>query len=250
MFTIGGRGADLVVLGDGPKLGALAALIEAQLRSIAKLADENAKAALDAANVDDGFDPEQLAMVLGRHLSRQSQKLLAPKLDGGRLSLALPLAFGDDGGGAIVAVAVVGVLSAVAIPAFMKYLRKSKSSEAMVGVKRLFDGARTYYLDNQKLPPSVGPTPPPGSCCRAPGGKCAPDPKLWDVPGWRELAFSMDDPFEYSYEFVAGATDFTVRVVGDLDCDGEYSTFQIVGKLLPDGTVSGKAGVFVDRELE
>ena len=45
----------------------------------------------------------------------------------------------------MIVVAIIGVLAAVAIPAFTKYIAKSKTSEAKTFVKRIYDGARAYY---------------------------------------------------------------------------------------------------------
>ncbi|MEM9492659.1 MAG: hypothetical protein AAGC55_26160, partial [Myxococcota bacterium] len=82
--------------------------------------------------------------------------------------------------------AAIGVLAAVAIPAFMKYIKKSKTAEASMFTKRLYDGARQYYMNPPQpgLEPvdphfpreSVGPTPAPGSCCKHEGGRCPPNP--------------------------------------------------------------------------
>lgn len=44
-----------------------------------------------------------------------------------------------------IVVAVLGILGAVAIPAFMKNARKAKTAEATTNVKKLYDGARSYY---------------------------------------------------------------------------------------------------------
>ncbi len=47
----------------------------------------------------------------------------------------------------MIVVAIIGVLAAVAIPAFTKYIAKSKTSEAKTFIKRIYDGARAYYLE-------------------------------------------------------------------------------------------------------
>jgi hypothetical protein len=145
-----------------------------------------------------------------------------------------------------------------------KYVRKSKTTEASMNVKKIYDGARAYYLDEylapgatvppaKQFPASAPTTPPLGDCCAQPGHKCAPNPALWSG-SWQDLKFSMDDPHYYSYTFEAsgsGATaEFTARANGDLDCDGDYSTFELVGKVDADGNVTGSAGFFKSQELE
>ena len=128
-----------------------------------------------------------------------------------------------------------------------EYVAKSKSTEARLHVKKLYDGARAYYLDAsnpraieptppQFPEPSAGPIPPVGSCCKGEGGQCAPSIAQWDDDPWRSLMFSMDDPHRYSYEYKvdnAGKT-FTVSAYGDLDCDGNYSTFSMTGTVAGD----------------
>lgn len=118
----------------------------------------------------------------------------------------------------------------------------SRAQEARDGVERIYTAAREYYLSRSggrlqaSFPQlSAGPTPPLGACCKN-GGMCDPDPILWAGPEWRALAFSVEQPHSYSFEYrVTQASgpnaSFTARAIGDLDCDGEYSTFQMIGDL-------------------
>jgi hypothetical protein len=144
-----------------------------------------------------------------------------------------------------------------------KLARKSKTSEPAVNVKKLYNGARAYLEEEtytlrtplpRQFPASTPITPPLGACCQGSNHKCAPDPTLWTDPTWEALGFSMDDPHYFSYKFESSGTDlsatFTATAYGDLDCDGVYSTFEMVGSIQPDGTVTGSAGVFKDHELE
>lgn len=86
-----------------------------------------------------------------------------------------------------------------------------------------------------KVPPlAAGPTPLP-ACCEL-GGTCDPDPRTWAAPGWRALAFSIDGPYRYTYEYAPdpSGTSAVVRAVGDLDCDGTSGTYEL--RLTVDGT--------------
>ena len=166
----------------------------------------------------------------------------------------------------MIVVAIIGVLAAVAIPAFMKYIKKSKTTEARELVKRAYDGARGYYLDRGvgkgiaggSLPaqfpgPTTAATPVLGSCCSG-GGKCAPDASLWTTPVWVSLQFAVGDPHYYSYSYSTAdpTTDFTTRANGDLDCDGIYSTFEMYGTVdtaMADGP-TGSASMYRESELE
>src|SRR5688572_23889928 len=108
----------------------------------------------------------------------------------------------------MVVVAIIGILAAVAIPAFMKNARKAKTAEATTNVKKIYDGARSYYeeelvargsttpLPKQFPNHSVGadstvPVPADGVCCAAAGDKCPPNPALWGTATWNALKFSM-----------------------------------------------------------
>lgn len=147
----------------------------------------------------------------------------------------------------MIVVAIIGILAAVAIPAFSKYIAKSKSTEAREMIKKIHDGARQYYLDTPQptLTPvpaqypqtPVGPHPTAAgtaSCACAAAGqsvKCDPatNAAVWADPTWQALHFSMDDPFLYMYEYDVAGTDFTARALGDLDCDNSIATFELIG---------------------
>lgn len=145
--------------------------------------------------------------------------------------------------------ATLGMLAAVAIPAFQRYMELGKSTEAKMFIKWISDGALAHYHNPpfsdastpapKHFPPeSVGPTPPVGACCMQ-GGKCAPDPALWEHPTWRALGFSIEDPhyYSYQYEVLDGGKAFVARAIGDLDCDGVLATFELSGTVTDDGRV-------------
>ncbi len=56
----------------------------------------------------------------------------------------------------MVVVAIIGVLASVAVPSFIRYIRKSKTAEAPSLVRKIFDGARSYYMDLNARPQSIG----------------------------------------------------------------------------------------------
>ena len=75
----------------------------------------------------------------------------------------------------MIVVAIIGILAAVAIPSFVRYIRKSKTMEAVTMIRRMYDGAVAYYISDhvdksgsslhQKFPDSTGPTPAAGIPC-------------------------------------------------------------------------------------
>ena len=167
----------------------------------------------------------------------------------------------------MIVVAIIGILAAVAIPAFMKYIRKSKTTEAVQGMKKIYEGARSYYMEESVCQGCTTPlakqfpdapsseAPPEDTCCGNPGDKCQPDPTLWDSAEWNALKFSMDDPHYYWYNYVDnGAVDtaaaFTSRANGNLDCDSDFATYEMYGSVQSDRTIIGSAGYFKNQELE
>jgi type IV pilus assembly protein PilA len=151
----------------------------------------------------------------------------------------------------MIVVAIIGILAAVAIPAFMKYIKKSKTTEAKEHLKKLADSAKTYYMEGSgDFPSAAGPSPAKTEPC-ADGGKAEPEATFWSASGWKALDFAMDDPHYFSYEFASTDTSFTASAYGDLDCDTEYSTFSLVGvvdDLKSEGVSVGKLSVTNETE--
>jgi type IV pilus assembly protein PilA len=165
----------------------------------------------------------------------------------------------------MIVVGIVGILAAVAIPALMKYVRKSKTAEAVLGIQKISVGARTYLLDenvargtagsiDHQFPNSAAMTPP-VTCCGNPGGRCVPNPAEWATPEWGALKFAQDDPHYYQYEFISSGvgpgSTYTARAQGDLDCDGTFSTFEMVGEFTTTShDMTQPGGVYRSNELE
>ena len=86
------------------------------------------------------------------------------------------------------------------------------------------------YAATGKLPTEpAGPTPAEACCGASEDGACRPDPSLWSAPGWRALAFSIDDPFRFQYEYAPepGGRSAVLRATGDVDCDGTSSKYEV-----------------------
>jgi prepilin-type N-terminal cleavage/methylation domain-containing protein len=165
----------------------------------------------------------------------------------------------------MIVVAIIGVLSTVAIPSFMKYIRRSKTTEAVMNIRKLFDGAVTYYeaehasssgaILARQFPDAVKePSPAMGTCCKQTGQKCAPSASYWTDQTWQALNFSVDDPHYYSYSFPSSGTEksakFDATANGDLDCDDAYSTFSRHGSVDKQGGVVGGSGLYTKNDIE
>lgn len=154
----------------------------------------------------------------------------------------------------MIVVAIIGILAAVAIPAFMEYMKKSKSSEAGLNLNKIGKNLKTEFqatssfvtVDGALLP--AGGAGPGNNCCGGGGGgskdKCVANAPAWlDGAGWQELEFSIGEPSQYQYTYVGGATLATAYAVGDLDCDGTSSTWTLsaVPIVGASGTYNGAA---------
>jgi hypothetical protein len=155
---------------------------------------------------------------------------------------------------------MLGLLSAIAIPAYLKYIARAKTVEATLRVRRLFDSSVAYYDRDHvtsmgdylpaQFPASVPRTPATVPC----GDRAEPSAADWDDPTWQALNFMVSDPHYFSYQYDSqgtgvGAT-FTASAFGDLDCDGVLSTFVRVGSVRAGNEVRGGAGLYQYNELE
>lgn len=120
---------------------------------------------------------------------------------------------------------VVGVLAAIAIPAFLDYMHHSKTSDAAFNLRRLGRSAKAYYIEHAAFPDDHAPLTPTAACC-ATGGRCAPTMEF-TTPAWSQLGF---DPFgsKFQYSYTSTPQAFEAIAVGDLDCDGISITYKLV----------------------
>jgi type IV pilus assembly protein PilA len=159
---------------------------------------------------------------------------------------------------------VIGGLAAVAIPAFMKYMKRAKTTEAPVNLKKIFDGGKAYFEKGalrydgtdgtdakHQFPDSVGLTPV-KSCCAQPGKKCRDSD--WSSPTWKEIGFVILDPHYFRYRFSSRGSgseaQFTAGAHADLDCDGIFSTWERTGTVDSQRRVVGAATIFQHLPLE
>jgi type II secretory pathway pseudopilin PulG len=172
------------------------------------------------AAIDQHADTAPLiGLIVTSHYVR-GLKHLVPTLDGKRLVADVHFELGDNGAASIM---VIGILAAVAIPAFMDYMKKPKRTESSEQLNRLAKNLKVLYMQNGKLPAGhVGLTPP-KSCCPS---KCV-DPDAWSDPVWQQLDFALTEPHLFQYSYDSDGTTATVRAVTDLDCDGVSITYTL-----------------------
>jgi prepilin-type N-terminal cleavage/methylation domain-containing protein len=128
----------------------------------------------------------------------------------------------------MIVVAIIGILAAVAIPAFMDYMKKSKKTEASLQLNKIAKNNKTYFITAAHFVTTSGPVNPGanGGACTAPNGKFATVD--WStLAGWKDLDFQIDEPNLFSYTYTAGANTSSAIAVGDLDCDGTFITYTL-----------------------
>jgi len=148
----------------------------------------------------------------------------------------------------MIVVAILGILAAIAIPAFVTYVRRAKTAEATDQVKKLFAASSTYYdkqFSGQGLTATTN-----EHCTVGPltDQKTPTDQKQAGTynQGWAAggaggagnagLGFSVEYGY-YSYQVIAGAPScqgtasnasvYTLRAVGNLDNDATQSQFDL-----------------------
>ncbi|MCU1276755.1 MAG: hypothetical protein JWM53_301 [bacterium] len=127
---------------------------------------------------------------------------------------------------------MTGVYAAVAIPAFMKYIRRSKTVEASMNTRLLADAVARLSAQ-QWADLAESDWTPAGSACSQPNGKFPVDASAFGGEPWATIGFSVRDPHYYQYRVRRDAGGFVAEARGDLDCDGKFSHFARAIK--PDG---------------
>lgn len=164
----------------------------------------------------------------------------------------------------MIIIAIMGILAAVAIPAFQKYFKRAKTVEAVTQLKRISNGAVAYY---QQTMPQGPEHPQPGrrfpeavnnvlstNCECQTSRVCPGGGPEWTHPSWVKLGFALPDAFHYTPRFESAGSGmsatFSAITVGDLDCNGVQSEFKLTGAIDANGDVAISKSPFITNELE
>ncbi len=163
---------------------------------------------------------------------------------------------------------LLGYWAVVAVPAFLKYTRRARTTEATDHIDKLYKGAAVYYTtpkvaaDGRKLPCQFPPSTewtPKGSPCDHPNQMYPADASAWSDPTWAALSFQMTGPHYFRYRIESkgqGAdAEMVLEAQADLDCDGVWSTFRRTVFASPgaadgDCWLDGQSAFYVDNETE
>lgn len=112
----------------------------------------------------------------------------------------------------MIVVAIIGILAAIAIPAFIKYIKRSKTSETNQIMKKMGEGAKSYFTSEQK------------ACGDLSADQC---PEPWHTGGTKGY------PVKWGTYVFPGGTGFTYATTTALPTGGS--------KHMPDALDSGDA---------
>jgi prepilin-type N-terminal cleavage/methylation domain-containing protein len=169
----------------------------------------------------------------------------------------------------MIVVAIIGLLSAIAIPAFTRHVKRAKTAEAAEHLNKMWLGSVAYYSTDHfthtangaiaKPHMFPGPSSEPladggPTCCSNAGQKCPGFDPGFEQPVWQALGLSIPDPYNYKPFYRSGglatAATFQATAVGDLDCDGLTSTFLRGGAVGANGDITGGGAPAVFDQLE
>jgi prepilin-type N-terminal cleavage/methylation domain-containing protein len=138
----------------------------------------------------------------------------------------------------MIVVAIIGILAAVAVPAFMDYIKRSKKTEAALQLDKIGKNSKRAYSENSSFVVGTAteyPTKATTGCCKGGGtdaNHCKAVPASFAADStWKALDFQIDEDslFVYDYSSTDGKT-FAATAIGDLDCDGTEITYTLAGK--------------------
>ncbi len=164
----------------------------------------------------------------------------------------------------MIVVAIIGILSAIAIPAFIGYIRRSKTAEATSNLKLMYTGAAAYFAQERAAQGVTGAFR--SRCSVAAAGPLPATPNEQKQTAafaadasFAGIGFTIADPVYYAYQ-IAGSADacnagananlYSFQSIGDLDADGTTSLFEVAAGTNAERDFIKAPGIFVQNEIE
>jgi prepilin-type N-terminal cleavage/methylation domain-containing protein len=121
--------------------------------------------------------------------------------------------------------ALMAILLALAAPSFQGLILRGRTAEARTLLDAIAQAELSYFRDHGRYL----------ACRSAPEGALPPGGvKAFDNEAqcWRDLGVRVEGPVRYRYEVSTDGKAFTAVAQGDLDGDGQPSTFTLEGASL------------------
>lgn len=150
----------------------------------------------------------------------------------------------------MIVVVILGILAAIAGPAFSRYVKRSKTTEASAGIGSMYRLQLSYFENTQERGSSTTFA----TCAALPtaapsASKYPSDVTMWSTNSqWNSLGFIIDRPHYYQYSTEGSNTSMTARAVGDIDGDSIQSTF-VRSAIINQGEVQANR-IQITNELE
>jgi prepilin-type N-terminal cleavage/methylation domain-containing protein len=167
-----------------------------------------------------------------------------------------------------IVVVILGVLTSIAIPAFVEQLRRARTSEATGNLNSLFRSASALYAQERAekgIDADVASNCVVGDTALTPAKPSLQKQRFDSVGGFRLLNFSIADYVYYGYQIssVAGAAAmkcpgasagqagvYTFVARGDLDGDGTQSLFELAVGAGANNQLYHGRGFHIEEETE
>jgi prepilin-type N-terminal cleavage/methylation domain-containing protein len=148
-------------------------------------------------------------------------------------------------------VCMIGILSSIAGVAYMRYVKKSRTAEAVSHLQKMWTGAMSYFeADHADNAGRVLDKQFPGDCnaviendcCLKQDQRCAGSDPVYLGEPWKSLGYNIAEKHLYRPVFWGCPNpkkNMWAEAWGDLDCDGVQSKFIRKANVLPNGDVQG-----------
>jgi type IV pilus assembly protein PilA len=162
----------------------------------------------------------------------------------------------------MIVVAILGILAALAIPAFIGYVRRSKTSEATGNLNSLFKSAASYFSQERTtrgISASTSSYCTVGNDAMNPATPAADKQKFTAGTNENALGFKIADFVYFGYGIsgsqgkcgnTANTGAYTFFAEGDLDGDTTKSTFELATQVDGDNTLYHARGFYIVNEIE